>query len=269
MSTKVVGASATGSPGAHAASARSGKAARHAARRAQAGAGGFVESNSIADEQHWAASMLLAPVASPHVRVWTCARPGVALGRAQRRDPYMALRAKADIIDLCRRATGGGALLAGPWLLGTSVVLPAGHAFVSADMDESFRWFGQLHADWLAGFGIDAKCVPPAQARSDRSLAWACFGGLSPWDVEVSGRKIVALSQARTRNGVLLGSAVLVGPPPWALLCDVMGMWSGYVGMLARRTASCAQVMGRLPSTPVLGLALLHALEGALDQPEK
>jgi len=208
--------------------------------------------------------MLLSPVFEPRVRVWTCARPGVVLGRAQRQDEYMTQRAKSDGIELYRRPTGGGAVLAGPWLLGTSVVLPPAHRLVLPNFSESFRWFGQAHTDWLNGLGIDAKCVSPAEGHFDRSLAWAFFGNLSHWEVEARGGKIVGLSQARTRNGVLLSSAVLVGPPPWALLCDVMGMWHGYVMMLSRRTASCAQLMGRPLSTPILALSLLRELESAL-----
>jgi lipoate-protein ligase A len=227
-------------------------------------AGVCVESETADEEQHWAASMLLRPVLEPGVRVWTCARPAVVLGRAQRPDAYMALRAESDGIELCRRATGGGAVLAGPWLLGASVILPPGHPLVLPHIAESFRWFGQAHADWLHGLGINAKCVPSADVHIDQSLAWACFGNLSHWEVEADAGKIVGLSQARTRNGVLLSSAVLVGPPPWTLLCDVMGMGRGYVIMLSRRTASCAQLLGKLPSTPVLALSLLHALRQRL-----
>jgi hypothetical protein len=96
-----------------------------------------------------------------------------------------------------------------------------------------------------------------------RSLAWASFGNLSHWEVAAHGGKIVGPSQVLTRNGVLLSSAVLVNPPPWALLCDLMRMWNGYVMMLSRRTASCAQLLGRPLSTPVLALALLRELESA------
>jgi lipoate---protein ligase len=129
---------------------------------------------------------------------------------------------------------------------------------------ESFRWFGQVHADWLNGLGINAKCVSSAELDFDGALAWSFFGNLSQWEVEVDGSKIVGLSQARTRNGVLLSSAVLVGPPPWALLCDVMGMWHGYVKILSRRTASCAQLLAKPPSTRELALSLLHALQHKL-----
>lgn len=226
-----------------------------------------VESETAQEELHWAASMLLSPVFDACVRVWTCARPAVVLGRAQRPDENMALRARFDGIDLCRRATGGGAVLAGPWLLGASIVLPPGHRLVLPQIAESFRWFGQAHADWLNGLGIDATCVSSAQGQFDRSLAWACFGNLSHWEVEAAGGKIVGLSQARTRNGVLLSSAVLIGPPPWTLLCDVMGMWRGYVRILSRRTSSCAQLLHKPLLTPALAISLLHALQSALRSP--
>ena len=166
--------------------------------------------------------------------------------------------------EMCIRPSGGGAVLAGPWLLGTSVILPPHHPLVVASIAESFRWFGQVHADWLNGLGINAKCVSSAELEFDKALAWSFFGNLSQWEVEVDGSKVVGLSQARTRNGILLSSAVLVGPPPWALLCDVMGMWHGYIKILSRRTASCAQLLAKPPSTRELALSLLHALQQKL-----
>lgn len=219
-----------------------------------------VESETAEEEQHWAASMLLSPVLEPSVHVWSCPRPAVVLGRAQRSDETMALRAKSDGIELCRRATGGGAVLAGPWLLGTSVILPPTHPLVLPQIAESFRWFGKIHADWLDDLGMKARCVPSSQVQADRSLAWACFGNLSHWEVEAGGGKIVGLSQARTRNGVLLSSAVLLDPPPWTLLCDVMGMWNGYAMILARRTSSCTQLLRKPVRAPVLAASLLHVL---------
>jgi len=208
--------------------------------------------------------MLLSPVAEPCVRVWNCLRPAVVLGRAQPPNEYMALRAKADGIELCRRATGGGAVLAGPWLLSTSVILPPDHPLVLPRIPESFRWFGQAHADWLAAVGIDARCVTSAEVRADHSLSWACFGNLSHWEVEANGGKILGLSQWRTRNGVLLSSAVLVDPSPWTLLCDVMGMWDGYAMILSRRTTSCAQLLHKPQSIAELASSLFRALESAL-----
>jgi hypothetical protein len=43
-------------------------------------------------------------------------------------------------------------------------------------------------------------------------------------------------------------------------------MWRGYVMMLSRRTASCAQLLGNLLSAPVLASSLLRALESALGR---
>jgi len=102
------------------------------------------------------------------------------------------------------------------------------------------------------------------EVRADLSLSWACFGNLSHWEVEANGGKIVGLSQWRTRNGVLLSSAVLVDPSPWTLLCDVMGMWDGYAMILSRRTTSCAQLLHKPQSIAELASSLFRALESAL-----
>ena len=69
--------------------------------------------------------------------------------------------------------------------------------------------------------------------------------------------KIVGLSQARKRNGVLLSSAALGGPTPWGLLCNVMGMWQGYARTLAQTTTSCEQLLGRPMKLEPLASSLL------------
>ena len=227
-------------------------------------AAAFVASRTADEEQRWADSMLLSAVVEPVVRVWSCVQPAVILGRGQRPDESMLLRATSDGVELCRRATGGGAVLAGPWLLSASVILPSAHPFVSPHITESFRWFGQAHADWLNAIGICASCVAPEKVRLDLDLAWACFGNLSHWEVEVGGRKIAGLSQARTRNGVQLSSGVLIGTPPWTLLCDVLGRANDDAAELARRTASCAQLLCNPAPVAAMASSLLQAVSQKL-----
>ena len=200
-------------------------------------------------EQEWIALALHEPVSQPAVRVWAYKAAAVVLGCSGQSTPTMQERATAAGAQLCVRPSGGGAVLAGPWLLGASVILPPQHPLVRASIAESFRWFGLAHADWLQRIGIAARAVPAAVAPHGRALPWACFASLSHWEVEAGGGKIVGLAQWRRRNGVLLSSAALVAPPPWELLCDVLGEPPEDAAVLAARTASCEQILG-LPITP-------------------
>jgi lipoate-protein ligase A len=166
-------------------------------------------------------------------------------------------------VELCVRQSGGGAVLAGPWVLGATVILPSRHPLVVSSIPQSYRWFGLAHAAWLQGMGIGARAVRHPQPE-DRSLAWACFASVSHWELEVSGRKIVGLAQARRRSAVLLSSAALIAAPPWQLLCDVLEASHAHAAILAERTLSYAQITGRCPAAEALARPLLTRLLGAV-----
>jgi lipoate-protein ligase A len=219
-------------------------------------------------EQEWIAFALREPVSRAAVRVWAYGAAAVVLGCSGRSSPAMQERAVAAGAELCIRPSGGGAVLAGPWLLGTSVILPPQHPLVVASIAESFRWFGLGHAAWLQSIGIAARAVPSAEVPHGRALPWACFASLSHWEVEAGGGKIVGLAQCRRRNGVLLSSAALVAPPPWDLLCEVLGEPPEDAAVLAARTASFRQILGPPITAEALAPSLLLRLTQSLSQLE-
>ena len=151
---------------------------------------------------------------------------------------------------MVERESGGGAVLAGPWLVSASVVLPHGHPWVSDGLINSYRRLGLLHEAVLKGFGVSAHALPPHElphsndACGTRVVDWACFGGLSPWElVNVEGRKLVGLAQRKRQTGVLLVAGTLIGATDWPLLCDVMGH-TGDQARLRRSTVSAEEIAG-------------------------
>lgn len=220
-----------------------------------------------ADEQTWIASTLAEPVLAPQLRVWTYRRPAVVLGLSRRVDASLAEAAARAGVHLCARPSGGGAVLAGPWLLGASVVLPPQHAVVAASIPRSFRWLGEAHAAWLQDLGIAARAVAAPPAVDDKAIPWACFGSLSPWEVDADGRKIVGLAQARRRHGILFSSGVLVSRPPWQVLCDVLGQPAAHAQALDGRTVSCSEILGQPMDAESVAPALLRALSEAVREP--
>lgn len=223
----------------------------------------FVDTVSPLEEQQWNAAQLAAPVTEPRLRLWTYRAPGVVLGCSQsglrqRLDGGNALAASA-----VQRGSGGGAVLTGPWMVSASIVLPPDHPLLGHGTLSSYRWLGALHAGLLRDAGIRAYAVPPEEVRlrqADARLKWACYGGLSPWEVVVGPRKIVGLAQLRKRSGVLITSGTLIGRPDWPLLCEALGQSQEHAALLDGCTTSYADQMGAPVLAEVLAERLHHML---------
>lgn len=177
-------------------------------------------------EQLWNEAQLQQRVHAPAFRLWRYRQPVVVLGCSQRR-----LLAEVDShsgLEVLLRESGGGAVLTGPWMLGLSVALPPDHPLVSSGPVGSYRWLGEAIAQTLRGGGVPADAVAPQDLRARVTTGapagpdWACFGGLSPWEVLSGGRKIAGLAQVRRAHGVLLVGGVLLDRSPWTLLCETL-----------------------------------------------
>jgi len=94
-------------------------------------------------------------------------------------------------------------------LLWVDVLLPAGDPLWEDDVGRSFHWLGQAWVDALAALGVEASwhdgpmvCTPWCRQ--------VCFAGIGPGEVTVDGRKVVGMSQRRTRAGALFQCAALL-----------------------------------------------------------
>lgn len=225
-----------------------------------------VHHGTAVEQQAWLADALHVPVNEPAVRVWGYRAPAVVLGCAQRPDAEIARRAPAAGVPVCVRRSGGGAVLAGPWMLSATVVLPPRHPLAAvASIPASFRWFGLAHVAWLTAVGVDACARPKAMTPVDPAVSWACFAGLSHWEVQAGGRKIVGLAQTRGQHGIVLCSAALIAPPPWELLCDMLDQPRTHALALARLTTSCSQILCRDMAPHALAQLLLETIAGSVS----
>lgn len=232
-----------------------------------------------AQEQMWNRHQLEQPVAVPQWRVWCYQQPALVLGCSQRTllDRAAGTAGSAPL-ELLLRESGGGAVLVGPWMLGLSLVLPAGHAWLGHGLLESYHRLGQLHAEALAGLGVTAQAlapsaIEPVQAKlAARGLPvpqWACFGSLSPWEVvDAQGRKLVGLAQRRRQSGVLLVAGTLLSDPPWNLLCEALGQAQDR-GVLQQRTVSCASLARRSFDPEAVAEVLRARLQAELGESER
>ena len=198
---------------------------------------------AAAQEQAWNDQQLRLPAPTPCARLWRYADPAVVLGRSQH-----ALLPGLDREGRCivERASGGGAVLVGPWMVGASVVLPARHRLLpDGAVADSYRWLGELFVTALARHGVAATSVPREHTwKAPADLAWACFAGMSPWEVANGGRKLVGFAQRRNRHGVLLVAGALLSAVPWAMLCEAMRRPAVQAHELASTTIDAAQLLG-------------------------
>jgi lipoate-protein ligase A len=216
-----------------------------------------------AEEQAWNEQQLAEPVLRPGACLWRYLEPAVVLGRSQ-----LSLLATLDERRhrFVARASGGGAVLVGPWMLGASVVLPLGHRLLGGDrVADGYRWLGELFVQALAQHGLAAMAVPRERTRkASEELAWACFAGISPWEVAVDDRKLVGFAQRRNRNGVLLVAGALLSAVPWESLCEAMQRPPVLAHELAATTIDASQLLARPLRAPVLAETVSRLLTGAL-----
>jgi len=153
---------------------------------------------------------LLSPKSFLTLRWYQVALPTLVLGHGQQQEELDLAACTAKGIEVCRRASGGTAVLVGPGDLMLDVALPKDHHLYTTDVTESYRWLGEVWVTTLRELGLkDAKLISVAEARADAQtlpplLKRVCFAGLSPYEVGVGEQKVIGLAQVRKRYGCLL-----------------------------------------------------------------
>lgn len=141
--------------------------------------------------------------------------PALVLGSVQAEADFDREVLTARGLEVVRRRSGGGAVLVRPDnLLWTEVVLPASDPLWEADVGRSFLWLGRAWAEALRLCGIERAGVYEGPLIHSRWSRRICFAGLGPGEVTVAGRKVVGLSQRRTREGAVFHGATLLDWDP-------------------------------------------------------
>ena len=138
-------------------------------------------------------------------------RPALVIGSAQ---PAGSVRPDVDI-DVVRRRSGGGAVLLEPGrCLWVDVVLPADDRLWDDDVGRASYWLGETWAAALAAAGVGGAVVHRGGLQRTAWSALVCFAGLGPGEVTVGGRKVVGISQRRTRAAARFQCVVLAAWDP-------------------------------------------------------
>ncbi len=150
-------------------------------------------------------------------------RPAVVLGSAQPADAVDQVLAAAQGIDVVRRRSGGAAVLLEPGrLVWADLVIGRDDPLWHDDVGRAAWWVGELWATALRQFGIAATVHRGPLQRGEYGDR-VCFAGLGPGEVQVAGRKVVGVSQRRTRDAARFQTAALLQWEPGVLaaLCGI------------------------------------------------
>ena len=176
-------------------------------------------------EQLWIDQHLATGLTAPALAFIDYRRPCLIYGRRGGDNEAAQGRAALLYCGVTQRRSGGGAVLAGPWMLGLNLLLPAEHPRAALSHVQAFSWFGRCWQHALADLGISTHLATPDvfQQHQDpvrqHSLDWVCFAGISHGELlDADGRKVLGLAQYRGRWGTLLSAGLLVGQTPWEQL---------------------------------------------------
>jgi len=141
--------------------------------------------------------------ASPTIWLHDVAQPALVLGSAQDDSLVNRPAAVAAGVEVCRRRSGGGLVGLRPGNdLWVDVIVPAGSALWSDDVGRASHWLGATWAATLTAVlppGATIEVNTGSLVRREQGQI-VCFAGVGPGEVVVEGRKVVGLSQRRTRG---------------------------------------------------------------------
>jgi lipoate-protein ligase A len=199
------------------------------------------EWGKVADLHAGSAALLRPLDGQPAARVVRLLHPtgrAVVLGSAQPESDVNLEAARAAGTEVVRRRSGGGAVLVGPGLVTwVDVVVPAEDRLWEADVGHAFWWLGSAWVAGLADVGVPGAEMWGGGLVRSRWSGRVCYAGVGPGEVLLGGRKVVGMSQRRTRRGALFQCAVPVSWDPVDLL-DLLAVTA------AERSAGITELAG-------------------------
>lgn len=147
-------------------------------------------------------SALLAREVSGGPVTWFCrpSKPALVLGSSQRDLAVDRSELGRRGAELVRRRGGGGAVWVDRSVVWFDIEIGPTDPRWNDDVGKAFLWVGDVLVEVFAQLGVDAANHRGALEHS-RWSHLVCFAGVGPGEVLVDGRKLVGISQRRTRSG--------------------------------------------------------------------
>ncbi|MEO5679891.1 MAG: hypothetical protein ABIS47_09510 [Acidimicrobiales bacterium] len=188
------------------------------------------------------------------VRLASVEGPALVLGSAQVAGGLDLEAAAAQRVEVARRRSGGGAVLVWPGhLVWLDVCLPRGDDLWDDDVGRSCRWLGDAVAGALRQLGAAGVHAHPGAYEPSAWSHQVCFAGRAPGEVVADdGRKLVGVSQRRTRQGAVFQVAVAL---VWAprVLVDLLGLPGVAATAVAGTGVGLGELVRSVRATDVVG----------------
>jgi lipoate---protein ligase len=172
-------------------------------------------------------------------------------------------------VELARRRGGGGAVYLRPgdhlWL---DAWIPRDDSLWDHDVSRAAEWVGAWWSDALKGLGTGGFEVHTGRSVPGELGELVCFAGRGPGEVLHAGRKVVGLSQWRSREGALFSSCVYDRWDPAGLLglLDVDDVArAALVSDLASAAVGVEELEPAVDDMEALGRALLASFDSWAD----
>jgi lipoate-protein ligase A len=198
-------------------------------------------------------------------RVYGWSPPALSIGRNQKaeRDVFVD-RLPGEGVDLCRRLTGGRAVLHDREIT-YSVTGP--EALLGDTIEESYRRISAGLAGGLRRLGAPVTFAPPG-GRSYASQA-SCFATASVWELAIAGRKVAGSAQCREGGAILQHGSILLHSPEDRLGPLLRGRKAGANGagpeeIHGDHAVGLCEALGREAEYGEVALALREGMAEAL-----
>jgi lipoate-protein ligase A len=188
-------------------------------------------------------------------------RPTLVLGSTQPMELVAVDPVRAGGIEVVRRRGGGGSVLLRPgdhvWI---DAWIPRHDPLWDDDVSLAAAWAGRWWIDALGQAGLHDLDLHAGRAVPGRFGQVVCFAGRGPGEVLHHGRKVMGLSQWRSREGALFSTCAYGQWEPGPLI-DLVAMEPSERAGLVQALAPLVMGVGDLAQAPVdleaLGQALL------------
>jgi lipoate-protein ligase A len=185
------------------------------------------------------------------------AHPTLVLGSTQPAELVAPVAMRDRSVELVRRRGGGGAVYLEPgnhlWM---DAWIPRDDPLWSYDVSVAAEWVGRWWVQALSASGGPtgaAFSIHAGRSVAGRLGELVCFAGRGPGEVFEGDRKVVGLSQWRSREGALFSSCAYASWDPEPLL-DLLDLGEGERVELAAELGGVAVGLRQL-STPVTDLS--------------
>jgi len=148
----------------------------------------------------------LLATGEPIARLYGWRPACVSIGRAQTEGDVDLAAARAQGIDVVRRATGGGAILHNEDEITYAIVVPLDHPGLPRDIAGSFGHLSAPVVQALQHLGLPAEL----ESVPDNTRETLCYVRRQGTNIVVGGRKISGGAQRRSDRAVLQHGTVIV-----------------------------------------------------------